>query len=213
MVHSLEQRVLTILACGHGEPQVGQALPSNSHSMTPKMLDTVCSELLLEPISVFPTLFLLLVGFPQGPAPALPAVTVAGMDEWPGCGAVLTSLGSTSWGEAQWAGGCRNSCAWCSLPALSISSSHRECVCGNSFACATACSFSKSMLAFPGRSPSQFAEGQRSLWGITTLVCIFPFSLPTRMAAWAFSNPGSKPAAPARCFLPRSRFKFHRPLL
>lgn len=109
MVHSLEQRVLTILACGHGEPQVEQALPSNSHSMTPKMLDTVCSELLLEPISVFPTLFLLLVGFPQGPAPALPAVPVAGMDEWPGCGAVLTSLGITRWGEAQWAGGCRNS--------------------------------------------------------------------------------------------------------
>lgn len=36
-MHSLEQRVLTILACGHGEPLVGQALPNSSHCACPHL--------------------------------------------------------------------------------------------------------------------------------------------------------------------------------
>lgn len=88
---------------------------------------------------------------------------------------------------------------------------------GTCFACAPVCAFStvtnKSMLAFPGRSLSQFFGRPEITMEHHHMDWIFPFSFLTRMAAWGLPSHGSQAAAPAWCFLPKSWFRFHRPLL
>lgn len=90
-----------------------------------------------------------------------------------------------------------------SVPALSIGSSHRE-GCGNVLSPQSP--INPCWLFLEGH-PASLREGQRSLWGITTWIS--PFSLPTRMAAWGFSN---QSCCSSVVFSPKSRwFRFHSP--